>query len=108
MNNLLVRIRMGSILKKMNKVFDKNDFFSGPQLDKLLTSSLNRRAIQALEESGCIQTFSSDDEIDMIYPGERSALYGVERAELWLNRIVSYIAGIGSTLFVQWIITHLS
>ena len=108
MNGLRVRIRMGKLLKKMNRIFDDKDIISGEDLSKFLSSPLNRRAVSALEQSGCIKSYSADDQIDVIVPGDQSAIYGVERAELWLNRIISFTAGIASTLIVQWLLTHLS
>ena len=108
MNGLRVRIRMGKLLKKMNRIFDEKDIISGEDLSKFLSSPLNRRAVSALEQSGCIKSYSADDQIDVIVPGDQSAIYVVERAELWLNRIISFTAGIASTLIVQWLLTHLS
>lgn len=107
MNDLRVRIRMNKLLKKMNNYFDKQSIVAGPELSKFTSSSLNLRALQALEEAGAIELNYADNEIYSICPGDHAALYGVERAELWLNRIASYIAGIFSAFAVQWLIDHL-
>ncbi len=43
----------------------------------------------------------------MICPGEQSSLYVLERSEVWLNRVISFIAGILTTVAAQYIIEFL-
>lgn len=108
MNGLIIRIKMDKLLKKMNSSFDNGKPISGEELSKLLSNRSNVHAIKALSQAGCIKLHYASGKIYQIVPGSNSALYRVERAELWFNRVLSFAAGIISTLIVQWLIRMLS
>lgn len=57
--------------------------------------------LSALQEANCIEIKYADNTIRFIRRGEKPYLYLVERSELLVNRIISFILGIASTLIVE-------
>lgn len=96
MKNLILRFRMYRLLTKM---------LDAERSGKTMLSACNlpkdKEILSALQEANCIEIKYADNTIRFIRRGEKPYLYLVERSELLVNRIISFILGIASTLLVE-------
>ena len=96
MKNLILRYKMYRLLAKM---------LDAERSGKTMLSACNlpkdEEILSALQEANCIKIDYADDRIWFIMRGEKPRLYLIERSELWVNRIISFILGIASTLIVE-------
>lgn len=85
---------------------DNNDTASGKAALNLSGTKSKLKVLKALQAAGCI-TLSCPDNSNRPYiirPGEKSYLYTLERTELWVNRIISFIAGVLTSIAAHYII----
>lgn len=104
MTSLSTRIQMGKTLKKLNKLwYDNNDVVAGKDLPQFIDTYKKLQVIRSLEACNCLETVGYDNSNRpvVIRRGSQSAIYAVERFELWFNRIGGFIAGIATTLIAQ-------
>lgn len=98
MIGFITRCRMHSCIKKLNKLssISRSDIITGEQFQTVCTSEKMRSALKALENAECIRLFWIDGEYFPVGAVclNYMPLYLCERSELWLNRIVSFIFGI--------------
>lgn len=96
MKNLILRYKMYRLLTKM---------LDAERSGKTMLSACNlpkdEEILSALQEANCIKIDYADDRIWFIMRGEKPRLYLIERSELLVNRIISFILGIASTLIVE-------
>lgn len=96
MKNLILRFRMYRLLTKM---------LDAERSGKTMLSACNlpkdEEILSALQEANCIKIDYADNKIWFIRRGEKPYLYLIERSELLVNRIISFILGIASTLIVE-------
>ena len=96
MKNLILRFRMYRLLTKM---------LDAERSGKTMLSACNlpkdKGILFALQEVNCIEIDYADNKIWFIRRGEKPYLYLIERSELLVNRIISFILGIASTLIVE-------
>lgn len=107
MNGLIMRIRMRHCLKKLEKVWsDYNDTVIGETALEFSNTKSKLKVLKALQSVGCVVLSCPDNSNRpyVIRAGERASLYSLERSELWLNRIVSFIAGILTSVAAHYII----
>ena len=107
MSSIIMRIRMHYYLWKLEKIwFKNNDAVIGDAAYKFSDTKGKLKALKALQSAKCV-TLSYHDNSNRPYairPGESSSLYALERSELWRNRIISFIAGILTTVAAHYII----
>ncbi len=98
MIGFITRCRMHSCIKKLTKLNYKNhsDIITGEQLQTICTSEKKRDALIALEKEECIRLFWINGEHFPVGAVRLNGmpLYLCVRSELWLNRIVSFIFGV--------------
>lgn len=111
MIGFITRCRMHSCIKKLTKLSYKNhsDIITGEQFQTICTSGKIRDALKALEKEGCINLFWIDGEY---FPVGAACLNGMllylcVRSELWLNRIVSFICGVMTSVFGGYLLGFL-
>nr|DAU39047.1 MAG TPA: hypothetical protein [Caudoviricetes sp.] len=96
MKNLILRYKMYRLLTKM---------LDAERSGKTMLSACNlpkdKGILFALQEVNCIEIDYADNKIWFIRRGEKPYLYLIERSELLVNRIISFILGIASTLIVE-------
>lgn len=96
MKNLILRYKMYRLLTKM---------LDAERSGKTMLSACNlpkdKEILSALQEANCIEIEYADNTIWFIHHGQKPRLYLIERSELWVNRIISFILGIASTLLVE-------
>lgn len=83
--------RMNRIIKLL-----ENNSFSDVRAEIL--DPKNDKALRALIDLGCVKPFWADNEIYFLELLNHSVVYGLERQELWINRIVSFLLGVATTL----------
>lgn len=96
MKNLILRFRMYRLLTKM---LDAER--SGKTMLSVCNLSKDKGILFALQEANCIKIDYADNKIRFIRRGEKPRLYLIERSELWVNRIISFILGIASALLIE-------
>lgn len=65
----------------------------------LMDSPKYTKALNALEASGCVKSQRAwGGEVVHIALLNRSAVYELERQDLWINRIVSFCLGVATTV----------
>lgn len=107
MNSIVMRIRMRLCLRKLEKIwFDNNDTAAGEAALEFSRTRSRLKVLKALQAAGCVVLSCHDNSNRpyVIRAGEQSSLYTLERSELWLNRIISFIAGILTTVAANYII----
>lgn len=111
MNGIIMRIRMRRCLNDLEKIWlESNDTVIGGAALEFSDTHAKLKVLKALQSAGCV-TLSCLDNSSRPYairPGEKSSLYVLERSELWLNRIISFIAGILTTMAAHYMIQFLS
>lgn len=111
MNNIIMRIRMQLCLRKLEKIwYNNNDTVTGEAALEFSDTRARLKVLKALQASGCVLLSYHDNSNRpfAIRAGEHSSLYALERSELWLNRIISFIAGVLSTIAANYIIQFLT
>ena len=90
---------MRSLLKKLN-----NAYYNNEDLLSVCHLPSDLKTLVALEQANCISIRKAwGGTIVGIKLGNSSEIYLIERSELWLNRILSYIAGIVTAVIVPFI-----
>ena len=106
-----MRIRMRLCLRKLEKIwYDNNDTVTGEAAREFSNTRTRLKVLKSLQASGCV-VLSFHDNSNRPYAiraGEHSSLYTLERSELWLNRIISFIAGILTTVAADYILQLLT
>lgn len=111
MNSLCMRIRMRRCLRKLSKLWiDNNDTVAGNATLEFTNTKAKLEVLKALQSIDCVILSCPDNSNRpyVIRAGENSSIYFLERFELWLNRIVSFIAGILTTVAAHYIIQLLT
>lgn len=107
MNSLIMRTKMRLCLRKLEKLWlANNDTVSGNAALDLSGTKSKLKVLKALQSAGCV-TLSCPDNSNRPYiirPGEKTFLYTLERSELWVNRIVSFVAGVLTSIAAHYII----
>lgn len=108
MFGLLMRIKMRLYLSKIEKMCfqQESGIISGDAVLKFCSSPKKLKVLKALEASQCISLIWIDGYKfpACIREGEKSALYTLERSEIWLNRFLGFIAGILTAVFTDILI----
>lgn len=107
MNGIVMRFKMNLCLRKLEKLWiDNNDTIYGKHAEKFSNTKAKLKVLRALQAVGCVNLSCPDNSNRpyVIRAGERSSLYTLERSELWLNRIIGFIAGILTTVAADYII----
>lgn len=110
MFGIFTRIKMHHCLNKLETLWYKcNDCIAGDAAMYFSRSKSSLKTLRALESAQCVSLSYADNSNRpfMICPGEQSSLYVLERSEVWLNRVISFIAGILTTVAAQYIIDFL-
>lgn len=110
MKGIIMRIKMRICLHSLEKLwYENNDFISGQAALKFSSTPSKLKTLKALQSAGCAILYCADNSNRpyAIGEGENSALYIVERSEIWMNRIVGYIAGILTSVAAHYIIQFL-
>lgn len=95
---MFTRFKMNRALKKIKTIkFTTNQTF---------INSFDAEILEILHQQGCIDLLYADNRIYAISYNPQGTIYTLSRRELWVNRIVSYIAGILSTFITSGIINH--
>ena len=107
MNGLIMRIKMRHCLRKLEEIwYVNNDTVIGNAVQNFTDTKDKLKVLKALQAAGCV-TLSYYDNSNRPYAirsGENSALYTLERSEIWLNRFLGFIAGVLSTVLADLII----
>lgn len=107
---MFLRSRMFFLLKRIDRAFtadESGDDDAYPRLMQYLYSRPSLKpVIYALAEVDAVRIDEGDNGHYDLSRGNRSRLYFLERSELWVNRILAFIAGIGATLFTELIIRN--
>ena len=107
MNGIIMRIRMRICLRALEDIwYGNNDTVAGEAALGFSDTKAKLKVLKSLEAAGCV-VLSCHDNSNRPYairPGGKSSLYALERSELWLNRIISFIAGILTTVAADYII----
>lgn len=107
MNGIIMRVKMHFCLRKLEKLWrDNNDTITGEAAVKFSNTRSKLKVLKALQTVGCADLFCPDNSNRpyAIRAGENSSIYTLERSELWLNRIISFIAGILTAVMADCII----
>ena len=96
MKNLILRYKMYRLLTKM---LDAER--SGNTMLSVCNLPKDEEILSALQEANCIEIEYADNTIWFIHRGQKPRLYLIERSELWVNRIISFILGIASALLIE-------
>lgn len=107
MNGIIMRVKMHFCLRKLEKLWlDNNDTIAGEAAIKFSDTRSKLKVLKALQAAGCADLFCADNSNRpyAIRAGENSSIYTLERSELWLNRIISFIAGILTAVMADYII----
>lgn len=111
MIGFITRCRMHSCIKELTKLSYKNhnDIITGEQFQTVCTSEKKRDALIALEKEECIRLFWIDGEHFPVGAARLNGmpLYLCERSELWLNRIVSFICGVMTSVLGGYLLGFL-
>lgn len=107
---LKMRIKMSKMLKRLNLAWGDNNSIQLEKSREICTSSEELRILRALQNCGCIEMHLAwnDGYPYFIKRGDNEAIYTIQRSELWVNRIVSFIAGILTTVIADLIIRSIS
>ena len=76
---------------------------SHDQLRQLWSDKSAQTALSILDHKGYVSILFADDEPYSIALTGSGSLYLVERSELLLNRVVSFFAGVASTVLAAWL-----
>ncbi len=97
-----LRIYMLRTMKRIEKIVAKNesDVISGDDLSTICHTFKQLKVLHALEAGEYIRCSYCDGSIypHMICYQIQGSLYLLERTELWINRIISFILGILTAL----------
>ncbi len=111
MNGIIMRIRMRRCLRRLEKIwFDNNDIVVGEAARSFCDTRSKLKVLKALQAVECV-TLSFQDNSNRPYairPGDRSYIYALERFELWMNRVISFLAGIMTAVAADYIIKLIS
>ncbi len=110
MIGLIMRIKMHFCLRRLEKLWYENDgFIVGEAALEFSSTKSKLKVLKALESVKCAAFVSADNSSRpiAIREGDRSAIYAVERSELWLNRIAAFFAGILTSVAAHFIIQFL-
>lgn len=107
MLTLVKRIKMLLTLHKLEKIwYENNDVAYGTDA-ALFSSTLSRlKILKALEASQCVSLDRTDgsNRPVCIREGKKASIYTLERSEIWMNRIIGFIAGIATAVLTEFII----
>lgn len=108
MNGILMRVKMHHCLKFIEKACDSSelDVCTGDELNKICSNKGNLKAIAALSSGGYITAPCCDGakKPSYIIANENLPMYFVERSEIWMNRILGFIAGVGTAFLTEFIV----
>ena len=91
---------MRSLLKKLN-----NAYYNNEDLLSVCNFPSDLKTLVALEQANCISIRKAwGGTIVGIDLGNSSEIYLVERSEIWVNRIISFIAGVATAVIVPFIV----
>lgn len=91
-------------MRRCIKLLESNDgSLSHDQLCQLWSDKSTQTALSILDHKGYVSILFADDEPYSIALTGSGSLYLVERSELWLNRVVSFFAGVASTVLAAWL-----
>lgn len=110
MFGIFMRIKMRHCLNMLETLWYKNnDCIAGEATIYFSSTKSRLKTLRALDSAQCVSLSYADNSNRpfMICPGERSSLYVLERSELWLNRVISFIAGILTSVAAHYIIEFL-
>ena len=110
MTGLFMRIKMHHCLNKLETLwYENNDCIVGETAMYFSRTKSKLKTLHALHSAECVSLSYADNSSRpfMICPGERSSLYVLERSELWLNRFISFIAGIFTSVAAHYVIEFL-
>lgn len=110
MNGPVMRIKMRYCLHTLEKQwYHNNDFISGEAALKFSDTKSKLKTLKALQAAGCVVLSYADNSNRpfVIREGENSALYVLERSEIWLNRFIGFSAGILTSVIASFIIQFL-
>ena len=98
---MLLRIRMFFLLRKLDALFSEHDdYLDERDLADILSDPGLKKALDALIRVKAVAADIGDDRIIALAPSPDRILYDLYRADLWWNRIVSFVLGVASTLIV--------
>ena len=94
-----MRHRMNTIIKLLeneNYAEVRNLYERNPKYKKAFNSLVDQKVIQALYSDDSLSSF-------FLNPG-KSATYALSRHDVWINRILGFVAGVATAIIAQLLI----
>lgn len=92
--------------RRMKKIIGLLEQNKDSEVNKLVSSHKYARALSILSDIGCVKVEKAwGGDIVGIWLLDKSATYQLDRHELWVNRIVSFVFGIISCIVVQFVVS---
>lgn len=89
---------------RMNKIIKLLENNSFDAVRDTILDPKNEKALKALIALGCVSPFYAEDEIYDLTLLNHSVVYGLQRADLWKNRIVSFFLGVATTVVAGFLL----
>lgn len=84
--------------RRMNKIISLLETSPFQDVKSEILDPKNRKALDALIALECVKPLTAwGGEIVDLTLQNKSVIYGLERSELWFNRIVSFLLGVATT-----------